>query len=236
MENSKQPKNKKFKFFALLIGFEVMSKGESIRDEVALLVDEGVHVKDAIARVAQQRSLTTHTIKYHYYNHGKSTTKSHGNNRLTVDQERQLLYTVIGFSMTNLAHDIPAVRSTVSELFEIDVTYWWTHSWLSKNSKHIRRGKSKHLSHGRNEFSRDSVEQFIAAVTLGMEEEVWNSDCVVNYDETGIGIGGDGHLVIESRHKQQNQAATVGYVSLGSLLTFVLANGTVVWIVRAVFK
>ena len=77
---------------------------------------------------------------------------------------------------------------------------------------------------------------FVDAVSAAQEQEFMTDRNVVNYDETRVCVSCDGVLLLQQRGKERYSAHGQAPTPLGSLLSFVCADGSVIcsfWILKS---
>ncbi len=208
-------------------------------DRVQKLVSEGNGVLASLQIVAKEEGLTIAAVRSMYYRANLTKDRSHGNRLLTKQQEVVLLHLAVSFSVANKGWNMRLFRTVMTKVFDVAPGRHWYRAWLKENKKFLSRRKSKHLAKKRNSnYMLTEVASFIDQVEEMRLTSPMTEHNVVNYDETRVCITTDGEMIVEFNPKDRANAHGHHAHVLGSLLTFVAANGSVLcscWISKATF-
>ena len=129
------------------------------------------------------------------------------------------------------------LQKQVKEIFDVEVGYKWAISFQKRHEEELKMRKTKLLASKRvDKRIPDHVLQFICQVETVSEHYPMSASNVVNYDETRVFIGVDGEICMEHISKDRAQKRGFKGRTIGSLVSFVAANGQVLmsgWIFKA---
>ncbi len=203
------------------------------------LLAEGTRAKKAYAIVASEFDTTPAAVRGRHQRSGGDTTKSHGLRLLTKDQEEVMLLLSIGFSAANLGLTNSLLRQLGWILWQKKLDRKWCLRWRLQHKEDLAPRRSKYLKNERADPSiLDHIEAFIGVVELHRSKFDMRPHLVLNYDETIVTISTAGQIVLEKRDKERANTLVPSSTTLGSLLTFVCADGSVFvsfWIVKGKF-
>lgn len=148
---------------------------------------------------------------------------------------------VQAFSISNLPFSRPQLQAVVSDRFGAAVSREWVNRWLARHRSHLSLRACKALADKRpGPQVLFGVQYFCLELRVFLDRHSFSADCVFNYDETRI-VQRGGNLVakrIEARSKQRPNAVLTRRNTLASLLTFISADGRVlfgVYVLKATF-
>lgn len=205
------------------------------------LVASGNTLKAAVATVAADTGLQGPAPASAYRRHQTDAGAAHGNAVLTREQEQVLVGVVQAFSISNLPFSRPQLQAVVSDRFGAAVSREWVNRWLARHRSHLSLRACKALADKRpGPQVLFGVQYFCLELRVFLDRHPFSADCVFNYDETRI-VQRGGNLVakrIEARSKQRPNAVLTRRNTLASLLTFISADGRVlfgVYVLKATF-
>ena len=197
----------------------------------------GMSLKKALTIVSKKTSFKRHQLRYQYQLSGNHPTKPHGNCKLTSDEDQILKLLGVAFSCANQAWDRSLLAYAIQTLFGWTPNRKWLARWIEANNDWLRERKTKHLSKKRNTDGMASeVEDFIISFGEHIDRSWVTAANLVNYDETRVCVKTDGTILLERSGKDRGNAHGTRPRVLGSLLTFVSAQGDVLssfWIMKA---
>ena len=201
------------------------------------LVGGGMRLKDACKQVAREFETTQAAVRLRYYRAGGNQLKAHGHCLLTDEQDQTLRIVALAFSGANLAWNKQLLAFAVTALFDIQPQRSWCNAWLERHADSLSPRKSKHLSKKRDATGMlAEVCSFIDRVEAVRQEVYMAAHLVVNYDETRVCVSSEGEMLLERVGKQRSHCHGQTFTTLGSLLPFVSADGSVIcsfWILKA---
>ena len=171
-----------------------------------------------------------------YYRARGNISKSHGNRMLSKQQENILLSVLLVFSSLHHGLTPTQAREEVKTMFNLNISMATMKRFLKRHKDSLRVTKSKLLAAKRtDESTLDSVADFCASLEEMRGRYKMMAKNTINYDETRIFVGQGGESVIERKDKKRTQRKGFKGRAVGSLVSFIAADGAVlmsVWIMK----
>jgi len=207
------------------------STKQAANDKVLLLVQEGSSQDEASVVVSEETGRSAAAIKSYFHWHGGHSEGTHGNCKLTKEEENQLISMLIVFSMMHEAISIKGLQEFVETIFGEKIGKSWAGDFIKRHQDELSLRKTKLLAKKRvDDTITQNVASFIVSMEGLMEEFAYVED---SYDKTQVFIADEGGVMIEKVGKERAQHRGVRGQTIGSLLSFIGANGIVmmsVWI------
>ena len=193
-------------------------------------------VRLACQSVARQLGANYHEVCKCYDRHRTRLKGHHGNRLLSFEANRLLLALVIAFSAAHMALTVPQLRHQVDVHYGIKMAKQTAYNWADRHRRWIKKRKTKQLARGRvSDDIVDDCQAFCELFKAAGNEFQMSAKNVINYDETRVMVGTGGEYRLERVGKDRAQVRKEKGRTLGSLLTFVSAEGKVlmsVWIIK----
>ena len=195
-------------------------------------------MKNACKKIAKKIDKTVNTIRKHYHrNGGGSSGKEHDNRKLSKEQENILLSIIVVYSLLHMPIVLKEIQSEVLNLFNVEVSYKWALRFSLQHQNEIKQKKTKLLASKRaDDTIVQEVAEFVAQLESVQERWAMWPELVVNYDETRVYVSNDGTVCLEHVSKGRGQMRGPKGKTIGSLVSFVAADGSVImslWIFKA---
>lgn len=218
----------------------INSDKDAIYQRTLYLSTNGCNLKDACDIIEEETGQHWNTTRQQYFRRGGSLgspkKKKHGNCSLTEEQERILLSVATVYSIMHEGLTLNGLRKQVKNIFDVNVGYKWARNFEKRNKDEMKMKKTKLLASKRvDKTIPENVVEFICQVETINEFYPMSSSTVMNYDETRVFIGMDGEIGMEHISKERAQKRGFKGKTIGSLVSFVVANGQVlmsVWIFK----
>ena len=212
------------------------SDKEAIYQRVVFLMSGNMTLKRACEIVEEETGQKWATTKQQFVRRGGSTEKRHGHCKLTETQEGVALSVAIVYSVMHEALTTPSLCDHVEKIFGIEVGKKWATGFMKRHNNELSKRKTKLLASKRvSSDMAEHVAEFIGQVETVSEVYPMKATNVVNYDETRVFIADNGAIRLEHVSKERAQKRGIKGRTIGSLLSFVAANGSVlmsVWIFK----
>ena len=201
----------------------------NIEEEVDKLVNNNVSVTVAFSQVARELNLTVGSVRNRYYRQGGGG-ENLGNRSLTPDQEKQVLYSVLGVSQVDMDWTAKQTQQMIRSVFGVTISSNWVRRFNDRHKNLLSSRETTPLGEKRsNPGCLDAVKGFVDSVEKFLQEFPIAARQVVNYDESRITIRSDGKLRLKrlvSREKKKAQHRPSAACShCGTIIPFVSADG-----------
>lgn len=196
---------------------------------VQRLVDSGVLASEVFKKVGKRYNVTSNAVRNLYYRRRGQQRKKHGNCALTIQQEILLLGITLAFSACHLGFRPLQIIEVGTALWGLHLGKSTVYRFCKRHEEAISARKKKYLAKKRTDSNMVKyVAAFCASLDVGVENFKYMAKNVVNYDETRVVVGCDNQLVLERTDKNRPESRGMKPKSLGSLVMFICADGSVV--------
>jgi len=194
-------------------------------------------LKKAAALVAKETDRTESNVKEHYRRSGGNPEKTHGASALTQKQEKIVLSMCIVYSAMQESLSVAELQWIVGAEYNLDLGRVWANRFIKRYKEDLTARQTKLLSSKRTDARMAAhIKEFICQVGVVSEVYPMTADNTFNYDETVIWVGDNGTMRLVHASYQRAQKHGPRGKSIGSMISFVCADGSVamsVWIFKA---
>lgn len=187
-------------------------------------------LKAALHSAAASTGVSVGALKTAHFRRDGSSTASHGNRLLSAEQEDTVVGVAQAFSMNNLPQSKLQIREMMARRWGVMVSEHWVRRFLVRHREQLRTRTCKALAEKRMGAQMlSNVEGFCSELTDFLKTHHFTSSAVMNFDKTRLVVKG-GHLTTQrmvAAGKERPNVAATRRCTVASLLTFVVADGSV---------
>ena len=155
----------------------------------------------------------------------------HGNLLLTDQEEQFLVWALQAFFHNNKALTLPLFTSLAFHLYGKRPSRRWSDRFFARHANALKPNATKQLCKARNkqELVQARVSTFIDQAEKFMKAHHFPVHAVFNYDETVLTLAGKKLSLkrIDSKIRSQMNSELTREFSLGSVISFIQASGSV---------
>jgi len=202
---------------------------KSIAAEVEKQVQSGALVLKSVKEVAKKHQLSPSHVRRLYYA-AKSPVEKHGNSALSLEQEQQLILSILTLSSVHLSVTAKQVQDLTQVLFGVNLSKSTTYEFIKKNKDKFSFKKPTSLGAKREkEGLYEETLVFIEKMHTFFDHISFPAHAIVNYDESRVCLTNQNKLVIKhlmSKEKTKPQIKSkIPNTHCGTFLPFVSAAG-----------
>jgi len=198
--------------------------------QVISTLENGGTLKDALNLVSGQTGIAVGALRSSYYSSLENTPRAHGNARLSHHDEHVLVAVAQAFSLNNFPLNNAQIRGVIKRRWDIEVSQPWVSRWVQRNRQHLSLRACKAFADMRaGPEVLDGAKAFCGELEKFLETHSFIPSAVFNYDETRITHRG-GKMAskrVEASAKTRTNSVATRKSTVASLLSFVLASGSV---------